>query len=115
MAPLAGLGLKPSSSSSSSLPAWNVQTTFSFATDKGGLYGIIFWKGGRWGAARVLAFATEKKEDFFLQDGKAEKGFRLGLLRLLAPIGKTEVPLGRARGAGAQGPPGVPPAGELLP
>lgn len=63
----------------------------------------------------MLAFATEKKEDFFLQDGKAEKGFRLGLLHLLAPIGKTEVPLGRARGAGAQGPPGVPPAGELLP
>ena len=46
-------------------------------------------------------------------DGKAEKGFRLGLLPRLAPMGKTEVPVVRAQGAGAQGPPGVPPAGAL--
>ena len=59
--------------------------------------------------------SQRERRTSFLQDGKAEKGFRLGLLPRLAPMGKTEVPVVRAQGAGAQGPPGVPPAGELQP
>lgn len=51
----------------------------------------------------------------FPQNGKAMNGVRFGLLAHLGLMGKTEVPVGGAWGAGVDGHPGISPAGELQP